>query len=89
MDDLELGSLLMGVLFVVLQSRGLPEAWRLTLAVGLLGAFTTFSTFSLDTLALIEQGAVGRAVLYTLASVALCLGAAAVGIAVTRSAIPG
>ena len=79
------GSLLMGVVFVLIQDRGLPEPWRLALAVGLLGAFTTFSTFSLDALLLVEQGFVAKAVLYTLASVVLCLLAAAAGIWMTRS----
>lgn len=78
------GSALMGVLYVMVQERSLPDPWRLALAVGLLGAFTTFSTFSVDALALIEQGAVGRAVAYTAASVGLCLLAAAGGIWMTR-----
>lgn len=80
-----LGSLLMGVVFVLVQERGLPEPWRLAVAVGLLGAFTTFSTFSLDALVLVEQGALVRAAVYVLASVMLCLLAAAAGILITRS----
>ncbi len=80
-----LGSLAMGVVFVLAQDRGLPDAWRMALAVGLLGAFTTFSTFSIDTLVLLEQGAVARAVMNVLASVALCLAAAVAGVALARA----
>ena len=80
-----LGSLALGVLFVLVQQRELSEAWRLALAVGLLGAFTTFSTFSVDTLVLLEQGALGRAALNVLASVGLCLAAAAGGMALARA----
>lgn len=80
-----LGSLAMGVVFVLVQERGLPEPWRLAVAIGLLGAFTTFSTFSVDTLALLEQGATGRALAYVASSVALCLLAAAGGVWAMRS----
>jgi CrcB protein len=52
-----IGSLCLGLLYVLITERGmLPEAWRPFLMVGLLGAFTTFSTFSFDSLRLIEQG---------------------------------
>jgi len=64
------GSLLMGVLISVLALRidGHPEI-RLFLAVGVLGGFTTFSTFSLDTVVLVERGAIASAALYVLGSV--------------------
>ena len=63
-------SLLMGVLIGVLALRidGHPEI-RLFLAVGVLGGFTTFSTFSLDTVVLVERGAMASAALYVLGSV--------------------
>lgn len=80
-----LGSLLLGVVFVLVQQRTVPEVWRLALAVGLLGAFTTFSTFSVDTLVLVQQGAIARAALNVIASVALCLTAAALGMTLGRS----
>jgi CrcB protein len=54
---------------------------RLFVAVGLCGGFTTFSSFSLQTLALAQQGEVGRAGLYTAASFVFCLLAAWSGFA--------
>ena len=81
-----LGSLLMGMVFVLLVERGLPgSGGRLFFGVGLIGAFTTFSTFSLDAIALYEAGAGLRAGLYVLASVATCLLATLAGIIITRS----
>jgi len=83
-----LGSLLMGVLFVFVMERPLPDVWRLALAVGLLGAFTTFSTFSLDTLILIEAGEMMRALTNITASVVLCLLAVFAGVALARAMLP-
>jgi CrcB protein len=54
---------------------------RLFVAVGLCGGFTTFSSFSLQTLALAQQGEVGRAGLYSAASLLFCLLAAWCGFA--------
>lgn len=79
------GSLLIGVAFVLLVERhyvGLE--WRNVISVGFLGAFTTFSTFSLDALGLLEQGQISLAVIYILASVLICLLAAWLGLSMTR-----
>jgi CrcB protein len=80
-----LGSLAMGFLYIWLLER-VPGgvAMRAFLLIGLLGAFTTFSTFSVETLNLVEAGQVGRAVLNTLLSVVLCVGAAALGVMMAR-----
>lgn len=80
-----LGSLLMGVLYVWLMERVSQSVeWRAFLLIGLLGAFTTFSTFSIETLSLIEQGQHVRALGNALASVVLCVGAAWLGVVLAR-----
>ena len=49
------------------------QMWRLFLTTGILGGFTTFSAFSLDTALLFQRGQVGLAALYALASVVLAV----------------
>ena len=80
-----LGSLLMGVLFALLVERAAaaPE-WRALLMIGLLGSFTTFSTFSIETLNLLEGGEYSKAVLNIGLSVVLCLAAAMAGVVAGR-----
>ena len=63
---------------------GGSEPWRLFLLTGLLGGFTTFSAFGLDTLTLWQRGAAGPAAAYVAASVLLSLGAVALGFMLTR-----
>ena len=81
-----IGSTAMG-LFIGLMARWLPT-WqndaRLFVAVGLLGGFTTFSSFSLDTILLIERGEWLLAGTYMLLSVVLCLIGLYLGLLVTR-----
>ena len=80
------GSVAMG-LFVGMMARLLP-AWqeeaRLFVAVGVLGGFTTFSSFSLDTIALVERGELLQAGLYVLLSVVVCLVGLYLGLLLTR-----
>ena len=82
-----IGGLAMGVLVGIL-ARGaagdFEEPVRLMLGVGLLGGFTTFSSFSLETWLLIEDGRAGIALLYVLASVVLSIGALLCGLTLTR-----
>jgi CrcB protein len=79
------GSLAAGFLYVWLFERSsLGPEWRALLLVGLLGAFTTFSTFSVETLALIEQGALVKAMMNIAASILLCLVAAWAGMLAGR-----
>jgi len=69
-----LGSLLMGFLYVLLLERmDVGVEWRAALMIGLLGAFTTFSTFSLETLNLLETGDHLKAGVNILVSVSLCI----------------
>jgi CrcB protein len=77
-----LGSFAIGALFVLLNSR---ESWQVFLMTGLLGGFTTFSAFSLDTLKLVEAGQTLQAAGYVLGSILLSLIAVAVGVALARS----
>jgi len=79
------GSLAMGFLYVLLVDRmALSAEVRAALTVGLLGAFTTFSTFSLETLNLIEGGEPLKAALNVAVSVLLCLLAAWAGVMLAR-----
>ena len=81
-----LGSFLMGLLFVLIQEKQLLLPWlRPFLMVGLLGAFTTFSTFSLDTLRLLQSGDFTAAMSNIVLSVSLALLAAAAGLWLGRS----
>ncbi|MCP3668158.1 MAG: fluoride efflux transporter CrcB [Gammaproteobacteria bacterium] len=81
-----LGSLLMGFLYVILLERmsASPEL-RAALMIGFLGAFTTFSTFSIETLNLIEQAAYLKAALNMLLSVTACMIAVWGGVLLGRS----
>ena len=79
------GSLLMGVLYVlIVEKGGLPEQARNILMVGFLGAFTTFSTFSLDAISLWQNGAQLMALIYVISTVVLCLVAIIFAIWLTR-----
>jgi fluoride exporter len=79
------GSLLIGVLAGWLSSRADGgEPWRLLLGVGVLGGFTTFSAYSLETLRLIERQDYMGAASYSVGSVIAGLVAVAVGVAIAR-----
>lgn len=79
------GSLLIGVLSVVMLERfDIAPEWRAAVLVGVLGSFTTFSTFSIETLILLEQGDIVRAVANIVLSVLICLLAVWFGVSLGR-----
>ena len=75
------GSLIMGILYGLIE-QGVIEVsiYRTLIGIGFLGAFTTFSTFSLDTLLLMQQGELFKAMINVLLNVSLCIFAAGIGI---------
>ena len=79
------GSLLMGLLSVIMLERfNIDPEWRAAVLVGVLGSFTTFSTFSIETLNLLEQGDVMRATANIVLSVLVCLVAVWFGVLIGR-----
>ena len=78
------GSILMGLLYVCL-SEYMDMPWRDGLLIGLLGAFTTFSTFSIETLHLMETSHPLLALLNILLSVTLCIAGCWIGIVIGRA----
>ncbi|MGB0833191.1 MAG: fluoride efflux transporter CrcB [Psychrobium sp.] len=74
------GSLLMGLLFALIESESLMPQAKIALGVGFLGAFTTFSTFSLDTVLMIQAGDIQKAILNVLGNLLLCLTAVFIGL---------
>lgn len=78
------GAFAIGLLLVLASRLGFPAWWRPLLAVGVLGGYTTFSTFSLETVELAMQGRVGLSIAYALGSVSTTVIACWCGIAVGR-----
>lgn len=75
-----LGSFAIGLLSILLIEKfDVPHEVRLALVVGVLGALTTFSTFSWDTLDLMQQGMMQKAFFNVLLNVVICIGAAWIG----------
>lgn len=81
-----IGSFLMGVFVVVAAHRGLTHLSPLVMT-GLLGGFTTFSAFSLETVTLMERGQIGAAGLYVLLSVCLSVAGLMLGLWMARGVL--
>ena len=80
------GSLVMGLIAGYFAFKGdASQNWRLFLATGILGGYTTFSAFSLDAALLYERGEVGLAAIYVVASVVLSIAGLFAGLAIARS----
>lgn len=81
-----IGSFIMGVFFVLIHDKmQIPESLKPVLMTGFLGGFTTFSSFSLETVHHILEGQYWQALSYVLLSVVLCLLFCFLGIFITRS----
>jgi len=79
------GSIVMGLIAGYLAFKGgASPHWRLFLMTGILGGYTTFSAFSLDTALLYERGAVGLAAFYVLGSVGISIAGLFAGLALVR-----
>ena len=80
------GSFLLGVVFVAMTERFRPDPWlRSAITIGLLGAYTTFSTLSLETYRLAEDGAYGLAVANAIGGLAAGLVAVYAGVVIGRA----
>jgi fluoride exporter len=82
------GSLVMGLIaeYFALKSH-LPRHWLLFLTTGILGGYTTFSAFSLETALLYERGQIFGAAIYVLGSVVLAVGGLFAGLAIVRALV--
>ena len=81
-----LGSLAIGIVWHTFATRGL-QGWLPFVMTGVLGGFTTFSAFSLDTLRLVEAGRLAAAGGYVMASVLLSLAACAAGLWIAKGTL--
>ena len=79
------GSIVMGLIAGYLAFKGeASQPWRLFLMTGILGGYTTFSAFSLDSMLLYERGALGLAAFYVLGSVVLAIAGLFSGLSLIR-----
>jgi CrcB protein len=79
------GSLVMGLIAGYLSFKGeAAQPWRLFLMTGILGGYTTFSAYSLDSVLLYERGEIGLAVFYVVGSVVIAIAGLIAGLALMR-----
>jgi CrcB protein len=74
-----IGSLIIGIIIALNLKHGINDQWKLFLATGVCGGFTTFSSFSIENLQLIQQGKFGLSLLLILSSVFISIIAAYIG----------
>ncbi|MEZ5524073.1 MAG: fluoride efflux transporter CrcB [Pseudomonadales bacterium] len=80
-----IGSFLIGIGYIVIVEKlHVASEWHAVLMVGFVGAFTTFSTFSLETVSLLQEGRFTAALIYIFSSVLVCLLATAAGIVLAK-----
>lgn len=79
-----LGCLLIGLIFGLSDRGNMNQEWRLFLATGICGGFTTFSSFSNETISMLRDGQIGYASAYIFFSVLVGLAATLLGIAIIK-----
>lgn len=79
-----IGCFLIGIVFALSERGNMSHEWRLFLATGLLGGFTTFSAFSNETVSLLRDGQFFYASAYIISSVALALAATFLGVSMIK-----
>lgn len=79
-----IGCLLIGAVYGLFLKNSLSNEWRLFLATGILGGFTTFSAFSYETFELVKTGRMSFALLYVCASILVGLAATLIGWQLTK-----
>ena len=79
-----IGCFLIGLVFGLADRGNLTQEWRLFLATGLIGGFTTFSAFSIETVGLLRDGQLWYATAYIVASVIIGLLATFIGISIIK-----
>lgn len=76
--------LLAGIMVIGLSSESLSPTWRIALTTGVMGGFTTYSTFNYETTELLREGATGLAVANVAGTIAVCLVFGFLGLAAGR-----
>jgi len=79
-----IGCFLIGLVFGLADRGNLTQEWRLIIATGFIGGFTTFSAFSNETVSMLRDGQLGYALVYIIASVVLGLMATFIGISIIK-----